>query len=262
MSSNQVKTALAAFFLIFTCSCRLTPEQARAKIEDRGLTFDEAGIGNAVLSPDRKLVKLFITAGYDVNAFDDPRRAPLTQSTRLSQSPTLKLLINAGARAEALPGVLIVPASRGDLRTMSLLLDAGADIDSMDLAWRTAMLGAIETGEVEAVRFLLDNGANPDGGTGVGRHGGNPLIEAIKTNQPETVELLIDAGAKVNTLGGMPIVTPLIAAVRRNQTEAVDRLLAAGADPRMGIRGIDAIQAAERAGHDALANRLRETPAP
>ena len=228
MPSNQAKIVLATLVLTLACGCGPTPEQARARIEDAGLTFDEAGIGNAVLSTDTKLLKLFITAGYDVNTFEDPGSAPLTLSTRLSQPPTMKLLINAGARAEELPGVLIVPASRGDLRAMSLLLDAGADIDSMDLAWRTAMLGAIETGKVEAVRFLLDNGANPDGGRSPGRHGGNPLITAIKTNQPEMAELLI----------------------------------AAGANPRMKVRGIDAIQAAERAGHHELAKRLRETPAP
>ena len=193
MPSNQAKIILAALVLILAGGCGLTLEQARAEIEDRGLTFDEAGIGNAVLSEDTELLELFITAGYDVNAFDNPGRAPLTLSTRLSRWPTMKLLINAGARAEALPGVLITPASRGDLRTMSLLLDAGADIDSMDRAWRTAMLGAIENGKVEAVRFLLDNGANPDGGRSSGRHGGNPLITAIKTHQPETAELLIAA---------------------------------------------------------------------
>lgn len=242
MRSDRIKIALASLVLILAGGCGLTPEQARHRIEDAGLTFDEAGIGNAVLSEDTELLKLFITAGYDVNAFDDPGRAPLTLSTRLSRWPTMKLLINAGARAEALPGVLITPASRGDLRTMSLLLDAGADINSMDLAWRTAMLGAIENGKVEAVRFLLDNGANPDGGRSSGRHGGNPLITAIKTHQPEMAELLI-------------------AAVRQDQTETADRLLAAGADPRMSVRGIDAIQAAERAGHHALAERLRETPA-
>lgn len=261
MRSDRIKIALASLVLILAGGCGLTPEQARHRIEDAGLTFDEAGIGNAVLSEDTELLKLFITAGYDVNAFDDPGRAPLTLSTRLSRWPTMKLLINAGARAEALPGVLITPASRGDLRTMSLLLDAGADIDSMDRAWRTAMLGAIENGKVEAVRFLLDNGANPDGGRSSGRHGGNPLITAIKTHQPEMAELLIAAGANVNTIGGIPIVTPLIAAVRQDQTETADRLLAAGADPRMSVRGIDAIQAAERAGHHALAERLRETPA-
>lgn len=52
MPSNQAKIILAALVLILAGGCGLTPEQARAEIEDRGLTFDEAGIGNAVLSPN------------------------------------------------------------------------------------------------------------------------------------------------------------------------------------------------------------------
>lgn len=260
MSSNQAKTALVAFFLILACGCSLTPEQARAEIDARELTFDERGIGHAILSADTEVVKLFITAGYDVTAFDDPKTAPLMLSTRHPHWPTMRLLIDAGARADELPGVLISGARSGDLETMSMLLDVGADIDSMDSSQRTALLGAIESNHLEAVRFLLDHGANPDDSRqNVGRSGTNPLIEAIKANQPETVGLLIDAGAKVNALGGMPPVTPLIAAARRNQTETVDRLLAMGADLRINAAGIDAIRAAERAGHHELAQRLRET---
>ena len=262
MSSNQAKTAAAAFILTLGCACSPTPEQARAEIDALELPFDENGIGNAVMSADTKLVKLFIAAGYDVTAFDQSKTAPLMLSTRRSHGPTMKLLIAAGARAEKLPGVLILPATRGDLKTLSILLEVGAEIDSTTTSRQTAMLGAIENNRLEAVRFLLDNGAKPDGNLeGAGRQGSNPLIEAVKTNQPDVVELLIDAGAKVNRLGGMPVVTPLIAAARRNQTPTVDRLLAAGADPRMSSGGIDAIQAAEAAGHHALAQRLREASA-
>ena len=72
---------------------------------------------------------------------------------------------------------------------------------------------------------------------------------------------MIDAGAGANMIGGKPPVTPLIAAARRNQISTVDRLLAAGADPRKSAAGIDAIRAAERAGHEDLAQRLREASA-
>ncbi len=262
MTSKRAKTAVTAFALILACACSPTPEQARAKIDALELPFDETGIGNAVLSSDPKRVRLFVAAGYDVNTFSDAKRAPLMLSTRLSHWPTMKLLIAAGARAEELPGVLILPANRGDLKTMSMLLDVGADIDSVNSGHQTAMLAAIENGKVEGVRFLLDNGANPDGNpVNEGRRGTHPLIEAIKTNQQEIVGLLIDAGAGPNTIGGRPTVTPLIAAARRNQTQTVNRLLAAGADPRKRTAGIDAIRAAERAGHQDLAQRLREASA-
>ena len=62
MLSNQAKIALTTFVLILACDCGPTPEQARARLEDGGSTFDDAGIGRAVLSADTKLLELFITA--------------------------------------------------------------------------------------------------------------------------------------------------------------------------------------------------------
>jgi len=262
MSEHQVSIAVFAFAMIVACACGLTPEQARAEIDALETPFDESGIANAVLSADTIRVKLFIAAGYDVNVFDAAKRAPLMLSTRRSHPPTTKLLISAGARAEELPGVLILPAKRGDLKTLAMLLDVGAAIDSTDAASGTALLGAIENNRVEAVRLLLDAGADPNGNTMViiRRHD-TPLIEAIKNNRPGIFELLIDAGAGPDAIGGMPHVTPLIAAARRNQTQMVDRLIAAGADPKGKAAGIDAVQAAERAGHQDLAQRLREASA-
>jgi len=262
MSSKQPKTYVAVLFLILAAACSPTPEQARAKIDELELPFDENGIGNAVLSADTVLVELFIAAGYDVNSYENPKTAPLMLSTRRSYWPTMELLIDAGARAEGLPGVLIAPATRGDVKTMSMLLDVGAEIDTPESSGKTAVLRAIENHKTESVRFLLDAGAKPDGNPGGGRYGTNPLIEAIKADQGEIVDLLIDAGADVDRLGGMPMVTPLIAAARRNQTETLDRLLAAGADPGKTVSGLDAIQAAERAGHTELAQRLRESSTP
>ena len=260
MSKQQVSIAVSVFAVIVACACSLTPEQARAEIDDLEVPFDETGIGNAVLSSDTKRVTLFIMAGYDVSTFSDAKRAPLMLSTRLSHLPTMKALIAAGARAEELPGVLVLPSMRGDLNAMSMLLDAGAAVDSVNSSRRTALLGAIEREQLEAVRFLLDAGANPEGNPSDGglRRLPTPLIEAIKSSRVEIVELLIEVGAGVDSVGGVPLVTPLIAAARRNHTRTVDLLLAAGADPKKSAAGIDAIRAAERAGHDDLAQRLAE----
>jgi len=225
MSLNWVKFSLACFALLLGCACTPSPEEARAKIDALELPFDENGIGNAVMTNDTKLLELFITAGYDVNEFDDAKRAPLMLSTRLTHRPTIEVLIAAGARAEELPGVLNIPATRGDVRTLSMLLDVGADIDSVDASRRTALLAAIEYSRLDSLSFLLDKGAHPDGNRGrPGPRGTNPLIEAIRSNQMEIVDLLIDAGA----------------------------------DPRKTAGSIDAIQAAERAGYADLAQRLRE----
>ncbi len=262
MSWNRGKFALA-LVLLAAAGCATSPQEAREELDARGLPFDEDGFGNAVLAADAERVKLYIAAGYDVNAYSETKLAPLMLAARRGDWPTLKAVIKAGARAEALDGILTFPASRADLKTMSALLDAGADIDGLGSTGQSAVIAAIETGQLEAVRFLLDKGAAPDGSIKrVGRFGFNPLIEAIKRGHSGIAQLLIDAGADVDQAGGMPVVTPLIAAARRNQTDTVDRLLVAGADPRARPAGIDAIQAAEKAGHQALAEKLREASAP
>jgi len=260
MTDHRAGIAAVVLVVTLACACSLTPDEARARIDALEMPFDEIGIGNAVLSSDTKRIKLFALAGYDLNAFDEANRAPLMLSARLPHLPTMKALITAGARAEELPGVLILPTMRGDVKAMSMLLDAGAVIDSVDSSGRTALLGAIGRQQLEAIRFLLDSGANPEGNP---PHGGlrrvpTPLIEAIQSGRPEIVELLIESGAGTDTVGGVPLMTPLIAAARQNHTLAVDLLLAAGADPKKRAAGIDSIRAAERAGHKDLAQRLRE----
>jgi ankyrin repeat protein len=256
MSSKLAKSVIASGVFLLVVGCAPTPERARAKIEARELTFDQKGIGNAVLSSDQKLIRLFIKAGYDINAFDDPTKAPLMLATRLPNPHTMDLLIDAGARAEELPGVLNLPATRGDLKTMAKLLEAGAVVDSKDNSGRTAMLAAVQAGRTESVRFLLEHGASPNGRPGAGRRSQNPLIEAVRNNQAEIVDVLIAGGANVNVVGGMT--TPLMQAAGNGRTKIVDKLLAAGADPGFEYLGFTAAWAASQAGHHELAARLEQ----
>ncbi len=191
MPSNRVMGAVGALLLL-VCACSPTPEQARAKIEASGITFDAAGLSRAVMANDTKAVRWFIAAGHDVNSFEDRGSAPLALAVRLSHPPMLRTLLDAGARAEKLPGILLIPATRDDLDTLELLLDAGADVDGRDTDYRTALLAAIEYGRVDAVRFLLERGADPDGL----KQGGVPVIRAIRGGEIGIAEILLEAGAR------------------------------------------------------------------
>ncbi|NIL99914.1 MAG: hypothetical protein GTO33_02710 [Acidobacteria bacterium] len=219
MSSGQIKGVVASLVLL-ACACSPSPERARAKIEGSDVTFDAAGLARAVMSNDIKLVKLFVTAGYDVNSFEDPNDAPLMLAARLSHRPTMKVLIAAGARADELPGILRIPASRGELKAMTMLLDAGAKIDTGDAQNSTALLAAIEFAHLQSVEFLLDRGADPDG---------------------------VNPGA-----------TPLIEAIRSGRLEIAEMLLEAGANPLKSSSGLNAIQIARRRGYEDFARRLEE----
>ena len=72
--------ALAAFlFLAFGLACanEMTAEQARSKIDELGVPFDEEGIVGAIGSGDNELLRLFLLAGFDPDRRQESTPAPL-----------------------------------------------------------------------------------------------------------------------------------------------------------------------------------------
>jgi len=125
---------------------------------------------------------------------------------------------------------------------------------SQSSAVATALRRAIQGGDMNQVRSLLRQGADPDAPDAAGNR---PLLDAAAAGQPEAVRLLLAAGARVNatTPTGR---TALIEAADRGQMETARVLIAAGADLNLSDRGLgSALEAAERAGHTELAAMLR-----
>lgn len=56
---------------------------------------------------------------------------------------------------------LHIAAAMGHIELMTILLDAGADIDGRDYCQMTPLIQAANTGVLAAVTFLLSRGANP-----------------------------------------------------------------------------------------------------
>jgi ankyrin repeat protein len=55
---------------------------------------------------------------------------------------------------------LHIAATRGDVRAIQLLLEAGADINTIGDMGSTALHNAVSQGRVEAVKYLLNAGAS------------------------------------------------------------------------------------------------------
>jgi ankyrin repeat protein len=102
-------------------------------------------------------------------------------------------------------GQLIWAARHGDVATIRRLAASGVDLDSSartparivfpDLdhrAW-TALQHAAGKNQVEAVRLLLEWGADPD----ARQEGSTPLVIAATQKDPRAFQLLLDAGADV-----------------------------------------------------------------
>lgn len=161
-----------------------------------------------------EIIHLLVSAGADINAFDNyfgyaPIHTALTKSVA-----NLKALIDAGAdinfRAKAYrfedkhTGLTVLHIAAGvlDVKMVSILLQAGADIEDRGVG-QTPLHSAVDASNIKTTRFLLAKGANIKAKTDKGE---TPLHLAVKGSPilTEMVNLLLDAGvdAQARDLSG------------------------------------------------------------
>ncbi len=120
--------------------------------------------------------------------------------------------------------------SQGDLASLRKLVDADPDLVSFcDSFGDTLLLTAIDEEQVEIVRFLIAEGADPDVAV---NDGYTCLLTAVESDTEESLEivrLLIAAGASTRVAGTSGW-TPLHMAAARGQLDKVRLLLDVGAD--------------------------------
>lgn len=222
----------------------------------------------AAMSPRPDLAKVLIAAGAKVNAQSAAGLTPLHNAALFASPETVEYLLKEGAEPEGrsvLIGAppLLMAVTRGEARTVTVLLDHRADVNALGpdgetaLA-RAAVLGAtdvarvlIERGARVAVRFarinqtplhsaaghgfvpliqlLLEHGADADAKDGTGF---TPLHNAAEQGRTLAIRTLLLAGAKVNTTNHLRR-TALWLASSRGHVESVAYLLNHGADPAL-----------------------------
>lgn len=80
----------------------------------------------------------------------------------------------------------------GNLEKVRALLDAGADIDSLDEHGQTALMNAAHRGDARLVQLLIEKGAGLDH---VAKYRLTALMLAVIGHHAEVVRLLVKAGA-------------------------------------------------------------------
>jgi hypothetical protein len=108
---------------------------------------------------------------------------------RLSSSPSTP--VHPTARTS-----LHLGAGKGHVKIVSILLNSGAAIESLDFAGRTALHCAVESRQVEVVRLLLDHGADAQRKDASGM---SALHLAVDQGYEDIVLALIEKGVDPNT---------------------------------------------------------------
>ena len=118
---------------------------------------------------------------------------------------------------------LLYAVDKGQIEIVELLLDKGADIDSIDVSQQTALMVASGMGHFGIVELLLKRGANVNA---TENDGYTALIYASsgEDGHPEIVKLLLEKGADVNASENDGY-TALIYASQNGHTEIVKMLL-------------------------------------
>ncbi|KFZ16935.1 hypothetical protein V502_04822 [Pseudogymnoascus sp. VKM F-4520 (FW-2644)] len=188
-------------------------------------TMGETALGSAIYRDDANMVHLLLENGADVNIKPLAGQSPLFLVASKGDSVLLRLLLERGANVDesppGFPSALYMAIHREDLETAKVLLEFGANASTGN-----SLNVAVDHSNVNAVKLLLDHGADPNSKPTGGQ---TPLYSAATNGDTVSMQLLLDKGAKVDWMpAGFP--TALYMAVAREDAKVVRILLSYGAD--------------------------------
>jgi ankyrin repeat protein len=191
--ANSSRSAMGSDPLIFVAVCH---RPGPGKVDDSGA-----------------IVSLLVTHGARVTEHSFAGLTVLQAAARCANRATVAALLSAGAEIDA--------------RKAPMLAANGQPLTGDPWSEATAMHFAIESGDVEIIRTLLEHKANVNAQMTDGR---TPLLMAVSKGDRKIVSLLLDRGADVN-LGTTDAMTPLQIARLMHAEDLESALRAQGARP-------------------------------
>jgi ankyrin repeat protein len=234
----------------------------------------------ATLFGNAAAVDLLLTRGADPNQTDKTGATALMWA--VPDLPKVRLLLDRGANVNARSSnlgrtpLLIAAGAPGSVDLLALLLARGADLRAKDAAGLSALAIAMQSADVEVVRFLVEKGLDPKEEVTAAalrllyarprpalveylmsrglKVLPDALIGGVNWQNPALTRRWIEQGADVNARGGSYNLTPLTRAAASEFAgpETLQLLLERGADPNAasaeGERALDwAIYRGDRA---------------
>lgn len=174
-------------------------ERAVAELERLNIPRTMAGFVRAVESGDEHVARLFLRAGFDVNARDSREWTPLMVASFNGRETLALELIKLGASVRAQDADGYTPLHWGTLngyaKVVALLLRKGAEVNATSLAGITPLLQAAARGHGTVVELLLHNKARVNL---VAADGSTALLKAVANGHWQIINQLLDAGASVD----------------------------------------------------------------
>ncbi|MGJ4751420.1 ankyrin repeat domain-containing protein [Leptospira kmetyi] len=170
--------------------------ESGAVLDDQKDAFCRAPLYYSILHERLKVAKLLIQSGADINVRDERGMTPLIFAIRSELFEFSKLLIEQGAdpnlkdeKDGKTPLMFLLGGTflKKNLDLAESILQKGADLDATSNSGSTALHFATFHNDLEAVRFLLDRGAQTNLKN---RFDKTPLNIAIENNHAEIVALL------------------------------------------------------------------------
>ena len=185
----------------------------------------------AIKNQDVNMAKAVLLAGANANGVNRETRQTALMETALNGCLQIAiLLIEAGADVNIVDmsghTALMLAVRKGYLKIGEVLIKAGADVDKFTAEGLTALSYCTLEGNEKGVRFLVQAGADVNM---VDRSGHTALMLAVHKGNLKMGEVLIKAGADVNIVN-KPGHTALVLAVHKGNLRMGEILIKAGAD--------------------------------
>lgn len=158
----------------------------------------DSPVADAASRGDREAVKALLKSAADVNAAQGDGMTALHWASMNGDAELAQMLIIAGANVKATTRLgsytpLYLASQQGHGRIVQALIEAGGDVKAGTPNGTTPLMAAAASGELDAVRVLVDNGADVNGKDGVRQQ--TPLMYAAAANRAAVITFLASKGA-------------------------------------------------------------------
>ncbi|NGX58189.1 MAG: Phosphocholine transferase AnkX [Chlamydiae bacterium] len=173
-----------------------------------------------------------IEHGADVNVEDHKGVSLIYRATESGDLGTVKILLEGKDEINhsALWRAFVVSVLCGHHEISEFLIERGVNVNDYDYSNKTPLFFAVQSGQVEAVSFLLEHHADPN--LRKNEKQCTPLYVAAQTGHFEIVKLLLEHGAEFDAevRGLSNLKTPLSIALYIRHYQIVELLIEHGAD--------------------------------